>query len=173
MTATAAETVSPRAKVTSRAVVHNVVRFRAPFSLRCGAILTDYIIFAAIIAFGTLVSRLLGGGARAAGSSSETIGIFLAVVGAIFNLGVLPGLTGLTIGKWATGLHIRRADGSDIGIGRAFVRHFVGYPISFLILGLGFLISTFTPTGRGLHDYIAGTIVVREGPMDVRGRAQN
>jgi uncharacterized RDD family membrane protein YckC len=173
MTATAAETVPPRAKVSSRAVLQNVVRLRAPFALRCGAILTDYIIFVAIIAFGTLVSRLLGGGARSAGSSSETIGIFLAVVGVIFNLGVLPGLTGLTIGKWATGLHIRRTDGSDIGIGRAFVRHFVGYPISFLILGLGFLLAALMPSGRGLHDLIAGTIVVREVPRDVRGRAQN
>jgi uncharacterized RDD family membrane protein YckC len=167
MTATAAETVPPRAKVSSRAVLQNVVRLRAPFALRCGAILTDYIIFVAIIAFGTLVSRLLGGGARSAGSSSETIGIFLAVVG------VMPGLTGLTIGKWATGLHIRRTDGSDIGIGRAFVRHFVGYPISFLILGLGFLLAALMPSGRGLHDFIAGTIVVREVPRDVRGRAQN
>lgn len=173
MTATAAETVPPRAKVRSRTVVQSVVRLRAPFSLRCGAILIDYVILAAIIAFSTLISRLLGGGARAAGSSSETVGIFLAVLAAVLNLGVLPGLTGLTIGKWAAGLRIYRADGSDVGIGRAFLRHFVGYPVSFLILGLGFLTAAFTPTGRGLHDYLVGTIVVREGPEALRGREQN
>lgn len=172
MTARVAETVPPRARLTPRAV-QNVVRLRAPFSLRCGAILTDYIVIAAILAFSTLISRLLGGGARAAGSSSETLGIFLAVVVAILNLGVLPGLTGLTIGKWATGLHIERVDGSDIGIGRAFLRHFVGYPVSFLTLGLGFLAAALTPSGRGLHDYIAGTIVVREGPVTVPGRVQS
>jgi len=143
--------------------MQNSVRFRAPFSLRCGAILIDYIIFAAIIAFSTLVSRLLGGGARSAGSSSETIGVVLAIVVAVLDLGILAGLTGMTIGKWATGLRIQRVDGRPIGIGRAFLRHFVGYPASFLTLGLGFLAAAVTSKGRGLHDLIANTIVVRDG----------
>jgi len=126
--------------------------------------LIDYIILVAIVAFSTLVSRLLGGGARSAGNSSETVGIVLAIVIAALNLGVLPGLTGLTAGKWAAGLRIVRVDGTEIGIGRAFVRHFVGYPLSFITLGLGFLVSALTSRGRGLHDLIANTIVVRERP---------
>jgi len=142
-------------------------RFRAPFALRCGAILIDYIILVAILAFSTLVSRLLGGGARSAGNSSETIGIVLAVVVAALNLGVLPGLTGFTVGKWAAGLRILRDDGRALGIGRAFLRHFVGYPLSFITLGVGFLITALTSRGRGLHDLIADTIVVREGPAVV------
>lgn len=142
-------------------------RFRAPFALRCGAILIDYIILVAILAFSTLVSRLLGGGARSAGNSSETIGIVLAVVVAALNLGVLPGLTGFTLGKWAAGLRILRDDGRALGIGRAFLRHFVGYPLSFITLGVGFLITALTSRGRGLHDLIADTIVVREGPAVV------
>lgn len=142
-------------------------RFRAPFALRCGAILIDYIILVAILAFSTLVSRLLGGGARSAGNSSETIGILLAVVVAALNLGVLPGLTGFTMGKWAAGLRILRDDGRAVGIGRAFLRHFVGYPLSFITLGVGFLITALTSRGRGLHDLIADTIVVREGPVMV------
>jgi uncharacterized RDD family membrane protein YckC len=143
------------------------VRFRPPFSLRCGAILIDYIILAAIIAFSTLISRLLGGGARTAGNSSETVGIVLAIVVAVLNLGIIPGLTGLTVGKWATGLRIKRSKGTEIGIGRAFLRHFIGYPMSFFTLGLGFLAAAFTARGRGLHDLIAGTIVVVEGPTAV------
>ena len=146
-------------------------RFRAPFSLRCGAILIDYIVPVAILAFSTLLSRKLGGGARSWGGSSETAGIVLAVVVALLNLGVLPGLKGFTIGKWAAGLRILRKNGSPIGIGRALLRHFVGYPLSFITLGLGFLIVAFTSRGRGLHDLIAGTVVVREGPaMAVSGR---
>jgi uncharacterized RDD family membrane protein YckC len=164
MTARVAETIAPRAKVTSVSATQGFARFRAPFSLRCGAILIDYIILVAILAFSTLVSRLVGGGARAAGNSSETIGILLTIVVAVLDLVVLPGLTGVTVGKWATGLHIRRVNGNEIGIGRAFLRHFVGYPVSFLTLGIGFLMAAFTARGRGLHDIIAGTIVVREGP---------
>lgn len=137
-------------------------RLRAPFSLRCGAILIDYIALVAILAFSTLISRALGGGARSAGNSSETIGIVLALLATILNLVVLPGLTGLTAGKWATGLRILRDDGSEIGIGRAFLRHFLGYPLSFVLFGLGFVVAAFNARGRTLHDLIANTIVVRE-----------
>ena len=170
MTATA-ETVAPRVKMKSPTAGKSFARFRAPFALRCGAILIDYIVLVAILAFSTLVSRLLGGGARSAGSSSETIGILLAVVVAALNLGVLPGLTGFTMGKWAAGLRILRNDGSAVGIGRAFLRHFVGYPLSFIMLGFGFLIAALTSRGRGLHDLIADTIVVREGTTMVVPRA--
>jgi len=144
--------------------MQSFARFRAPFALRCGAILIDYITLAAIVAFSTLVSRLLGGGTRSWGSTSETVGLVLAVVVALLNLGVLPGLTGFTIGKWAAGLRILRENGSHLGIGRALLRHFVGYPLSFVTLGVGFLVVAFTSQGRGLHDFIAGTIVVREEP---------
>lgn len=163
MTATVSERPPGRLNLQSPAVIQNFARFRAPFSLRCGAILIDYIILVAIIAFSTLVSRLLGGGSRSAGTSSETIGIILAILVAVLDLGVLPGLTGWTAGKWATGLRIRRADGMPIGIGRAFLRHFVGYPVSIMTLGLGFLAAAFNARARGLHDLIAGTVVVREG----------
>jgi len=158
------ETAPPRANVKSRSATRNLARLRAPFSLRCGAILIDYIILVAILACSTLISRLLGGGARSAGNSSETVGILLAIIAAALDLGVLPGLTGLTAGKWATGLRIRRTDGRDIGIGRAFLRHFVGYPVSFITLGLGFLLAAFTANGRSVRDFIAGTLVVREVP---------
>ena len=165
MTATVAEAPAPGAKAKSPASVQGFARFRAPFALRCGAILIDYITLVAILAFSTLLSRMLGGGARSWGSSAETAGIVLAIGVAGLNLGVLPGLTGFTLGKWAAGLRILQQNGSPIGIGRAFLRHFVGYPLSFVTLGLGFLVVAFTSRGRGLHDLIAGTIVVREGPV--------
>ncbi len=158
----AAETVSVQRSARPGPQVQKLARIRGPFSLRCGAILIDYIVLVAILAFSTLVSRLLGGGGRSAGSSSLTVGVFLTLAVAALDLGVLPGLTGLTIGKWATGLRIRRSDGTELGIGRAFLRHFVGYPLSALTLGLGFIIAAFNARGRGLHDLIAGTIVVRD-----------
>jgi len=161
MTAVEETALPPQAR--TRTAREGGQRLRAPFSLRCGALLIDYIVLVAIVVFGTLIARMLGGGARSAGSSAETIGLVVAVVVAVIDLGLLPGLTGLTIGKWATGLRIERLDGSPLGIGRAFVRHFVGYPLSFLILGIGFLMATVTVRGRALHDIIAGTLVVREG----------
>jgi len=155
----------PRSQPRSRAARQAGQRLRAPFPLRCGAILIDYILLVSVLVVSTLISRLLGGGARAAGSSAETAGILMTLALAVLNLGLLPGLTGFTIGKWATGLRIERNDGAEAGIGRAFLRHFVGYPLSFALLGIGFLMAAVSVHGRGLHDIIAGTIVVREGSL--------
>ena len=140
-------------------------RVQVPFALRCGAFLIDYILLVLLVVMGTLFARMLGGGARAAGNSAETAAIVLAIVVALLNLGVLAGLTGRTIGKWATGLRIQRSESGNPGIGRALLRHFVGYPLSFVTLGIGFLMAAATVHGRGLHDMIAGTIVVREGSL--------
>src|SRR5690242_7189437 len=116
-------------------------RLRVPWPLRCGAFLIDYIVLISLVVVGTLFARMLGGGARTAGTSAETAAIVVAIVVALLNLGVLPGLTGLTLGKWAAGLRIQRLDGGNPGIGHSLLRHFVGYPVSLLTLGLGFLLS--------------------------------
>ena len=156
----------PRSQARSRAARHGGERLKAPFPLRCGALLIDYIALVSLIVIGTLIARMLGGGARAAGNSAETAGIVLAVVVAVLNLVIIPGVTGLTLGKWATGLRIERNDGGGRpGVARALLRHFVGYPLSLVLLGLGFLIAAVSVHGRGLHDIIAGTIVVREGSI--------
>jgi uncharacterized RDD family membrane protein YckC len=140
-------------------------RVQVPFALRCGAFLIDYIVLVLLVVLGTLFARMLGGGARVAGNSAETAAIALAIVVALLNLGVLAGLTGLTLGKWATGLRIQRSASGNPGIGRALLRHFVGYPLSFATLGIGFLMAAASVHGRGLHDMIAGTVVVREGSL--------
>jgi uncharacterized RDD family membrane protein YckC len=137
------------------------VRFRAPFALRCGALLIDYILLALIMVFSTMIARVMGGGARMAGGTAEKVGILITLIVAVLDLVVMAGLTGRTVGKWTTGLRIERTDGTLPGIGRAALRHLVGYPLSLLPFGLGFLIVAVSPTGRALHDLIAGTMVVR------------
>jgi len=111
---------------------------------------------------------MFGGGARAAGSSAETVGFLVAIAAAVLDLGVLAGFTGRSIGKWATGLRVVRNSGEEVGVGRIFLRHFVGYPVSFLTLGIGFILATLTSRGRALHDFIADTIVLRDGPAPRR-----
>lgn len=137
------------------------VRFRAPFALRCGALLIDYILLALIMVFSTMIARVMGGGARMAGGTAEKVGMLITLIVAVLDLVVMAGLTGRTVGKWTTGLRIERTDGRLPGVGRAVVRHVLGYPLSLLPFGLGFLIVAISPTGRALHDLIAGTIVVR------------
>lgn len=167
MTAKVQTAKLPSDVVSQRAEPRVRVRFRAPFALRCGALLIDYILLALILTFSIMVARLMGGGARMAGGTAERMGAFITLIVAVFNLVVLAGLTGRTVGKWTTGLRIERTDGRLPGIGRAVLRHLVGYPLSLLPFGLGFLIVAVSPTGRALHDLIAGTIVVRRsgGPL--------
>jgi uncharacterized RDD family membrane protein YckC len=166
-------------------------RFRAPFSLRCGALLVDYILLVGIIAFSTLLARL-GSHGPATRSNAQIIGIFVAIIVAAINFIGLPALRGQTLGKWATGLCIRRTDGELLSWERSLLRHLVLYPPAFLMLGLaflvanmlpaaavaaggfvvtlgiGFLMATFNAHGRALHDVIADTVVVRENARRTR-----
>ena len=81
---------------------------------------------------------------------------------AVLNLGVIPGFTGLTLGKWAPGCASKEATaGLLASVAHCYVTRWLS--LSFALLGLGFLIAAFSVHGRGLHDMIAGTIVVREG----------
>ena len=162
MTARVERAAIKRSEVIKRPPREVVERQPAPFSLRCGAALIDYILLVGIVAFSTIVARWFGGGARSAGNSAETVGVLISFVVALVNWVLLAGLTGRTVGKWATGLRIEQLDGDVPGIGIALFRHFVGYPLSCLTLGFGFLCAVFSYRGRALHDLIAGTRVVRD-----------
>jgi uncharacterized RDD family membrane protein YckC len=137
-------------------------RVRAPFSLRCGALLVDYTLAVAILAFTTLLARTVGGSVRWTGEAMLTAGYLTSLVVFLLNFLVLPVFTGATVGKWATGLRVERLSGERLGFGHATLRHTVGYLVSLLTLGLGFLLAAFDAEGRALHDRIAGTVVVRE-----------
>jgi len=161
MTADIERAKPPLMATTQRHESHVRVRYRAPFALRCGALLIDYIVLALVLTFSIMIARLMGGGARLAGGTAETVGIVLTLVVAIGNFGVLAGLTGRSIGKLTTGLRIERIGGGAPGILRVLLRHFIGYPLSLIPFALGFLIAMVNSTGRALHDYLAGTVVVR------------
>ncbi len=150
----------PNADARADAAVLYADRYRAPFSLRCGALLIDYIVVTTIVVVATLIARLLGGGARFAGSTTETIGWLIAIGVFVLNFVVLAGIRGQTLGKWATGLRVVRIDGTPFTFTASLVRHVIGYPVSFLTLGLGFLLATVNKHGRALHDIIARTVVV-------------
>ena len=163
MTANVESRPLPKTSEAARAQIEaHVERFRAPFSLRCGAFLIDYIVLAGIVAFSTLIARFFGGGARLAGGTVETMGFMIAAGFTILNFVLLTAWRGQTIGKWATGLRIEQMDGRDLSVVRALLRHVIGYPLSFLTGGLGFLLSIFNAQGRALHDFVAGTVVVRD-----------
>jgi uncharacterized RDD family membrane protein YckC len=69
------------------------------------------------------------------------------------------GLNGRTAGGAMFGVQVLTDDGYDLSPGRAALRTLV-FPLSFLILGLGFLGILLGDQRRALHDVIAGTVVV-------------
>lgn len=138
----------------------NFERLRAPFSLRCGALLIDYIALAGVMALATMFARMFDE-VHSGSSFALTAGYIGVASVAIINFILLTGFSGRTLGKWIAGIRIERRDGEPLSFGRALLRHLVGYPLTFLTLGLGFLITAFDSQGRALHDWIAGTIVVR------------
>ena len=68
-----------------------------------------------------------------------------------------------TPGKMACGLIVTDLAGGRIGFGRATGRFFAKF-LSGLILMIGYLMAAFTQRKQGLHDMIAGTLVLRAQP---------
>ena len=69
------------------------------------------------------------------------------------------GASGKTLGMALLGVRVVAADGTQAGPRRAVIRT-LAFPLSFLLLGLGFTGILFQRNRRALHDMIAGTAVV-------------
>ena len=69
------------------------------------------------------------------------------------------GASGKTLGMAILGVKVVAADGTAAGPRRGAVRTLV-FPLSFLLLGLGFALIFLQRDRRALHDLIAGTAVV-------------
>ena len=67
---------------------------------------------------------------------------------------------GATVGKMAMNLRVVTDKGQRLSFLNATGRYFAKF-ISALILGIGFLMVAFTERKRGLHDMIAGTLVIK------------
>ena len=112
---------------------------------------------------------------RPADVSFTPIVLSLALVPVVIALGVAYyvyywGVRGATPGKQLLGLAVAGEDGAvPIGVSRATVRA-LGYLLSGLLLGLGFLMILFG--GTGLHDRLAGTRVVRQPHLAMGGRGR-
>ena len=64
-----------------------------------------------------------------------------------------------TLGKMVLGIAVTDMNGQRVSFARATGRHF-GKWVSSLILGIGYLMIAFTEKKQGLHDIMAGCLVV-------------
>jgi uncharacterized RDD family membrane protein YckC len=65
-----------------------------------------------------------------------------------------------TVGKKVLGLKVTDLDGDRISFGRATGRYFAQI-LSGMICFIGFIMVAFTEKKQGLHDIVAGTLVVK------------
>jgi uncharacterized RDD family membrane protein YckC len=109
------------------------------------------------------------------GTESTVAAWLVPIIGAAYFIGFWA-WRGQTLGKIVIGARIVRRDGSPIGLSRAILRY-AGYFVYFLIMRIGgfvylpyiiilvaFLIIAFSREKRGLHDLIAGTVVINTRP---------
>ena len=67
---------------------------------------------------------------------------------------------GATVGKMAMGLRVVTSDGQRLSFMNATGRYFAKI-LSAIILFIGFIMVAFTDKKRGLHDILAGTLVIK------------
>lgn len=64
-----------------------------------------------------------------------------------------------TVGKLLVGIQVTDLQGQQLSFLRALGRH-LGKYISLLLFGIGFLMVAFNRRKRGLHDFMAGSLVI-------------
>jgi uncharacterized RDD family membrane protein YckC len=153
--------VTPKRSFKTEQVIvdFDVERLKAPILLRCGAVLIDYIILISIPVIGLLLARYLRETNLLNNNITNTSWLIM-ILFAVTNFVIFPLFSGQSVGKMLTGLRVVKSDGDSPTLGKLFMRHFVGYFVTFLTLGLGFLPAVLNKSGRTLHDYISGTIVI-------------
>lgn len=147
-----------RQKTFSKESMHE---FMPPISLRLGAVLFDYmlILFPPVIALAA--GRLLGlDGTRLLNSEIVSIAWFLTLLIFFANQVLFPVLTGQTFGKRLLGLRIVDLEGRLPMLRAVLQRNLLGYLINVITFGIAFL-PFLGGVGRGLHDRISGTVVIR------------
>lgn len=101
------------------------------------------------------------GGVLGVGSGQQILGIGAGfIVGAAYNWYFWTQQNGQTPGKMLVGIRVVKADGGKIGDVEAVIRY-IGYYVNTFLLLLGWLWALVDDQRQGLHDKLAGTVVVK------------
>ena len=121
------------------------------------------VLIAAVIVFGVGMSGLFSGNSPA---SPGTIAVLMMliylsfpVLSGLYYVGMESSSTQATLGKMAVGIKVADDAGRRLGRGKAFGR-WASHLLCYLTLYVGYVMAAFTDRKRGLHDMVAGTLVV-------------
>ena len=133
----------------------------AGFWKRFAAFVIDVIV---LMIIGGVVGFSIGLILAASGSRDTKVAEVLAMLaGALINWIYYATMESsqlqATPGKLALGIKVTDLEGQRVGFGRATGRYFAKF-FSAILLGVGFIKIAFTKKKQGLHDQLAGTLVV-------------
>lgn len=127
------------------------------------------LLYVTFVALGISGARL---GAQASGVDYLSDNLARALVGPFLSLwlalswvyiGFFTSHGGQTLGKMLLRIRVTRIDGGNPSWVQAVLRP-IGYLLSWLPLGLGFVWAAVPPAKRALHDRLLGTCVIRVSP---------
>jgi uncharacterized RDD family membrane protein YckC len=141
--------------------------FYVSFGRRLAAGLLD-LLFVFLIQAAAVVGILWKGPTTQSPYLSDPLGVYaVSFCLSLVTFGIYHvaqwAIWGQTLGKRLLGIRVARADGSRPGIAQALVR-MVGYIFSLSLAGVGFVLIALDPRRQGLHDKLAETFVIPEGP---------
>jgi uncharacterized RDD family membrane protein YckC len=133
----------------------------AGFWIRFVAYLIDSVVLSIA---GSIIGAIFGVGLAMSGGGerSLTAGAYLigVVVAWLYFALMESSERGATLGKMAVGVRVVTEQGQRLSFANATGRYFAKF-ISAIILCIGFIMIAFTDRKRGLHDMIAGTLVIK------------
>ena len=139
----------------------------AGFWSRVGAYLIDLIIIVLIM---MIVGFLIGitGITSSIKPDSKAEDGFYNIIGFVFSWFYYAffesSVKQATPGKKAMGLYVQGTNGQRLSVAKATGRFF-GKILSGLFFGIGYIMVAFTAKKQGLHDMMAGTVVVKGTPL--------
>jgi uncharacterized RDD family membrane protein YckC len=130
----------------------------AGFWIRVAATVIDAVIFIFVERSFVFAGRLVHGVSGAdVWSAASLVSFFTLLFTGAYSV-TLHATGGQTIGKLLVGVRVVALDGGVPTVGQAFLR-WLGYGLSALPFGLGYLMAGLRRDRRALHDLLAGTRV--------------
>ncbi len=121
------------------------------------------IVYILNVLVGIAIGLAIGGaaGEEGAGTAALVGGIAGLVINWLYSAIQESSPKQATIGKQAMGLVVTDMNGDRVSFVKATIRHFAKI-LSALILLIGYIMAFFTEKKQGLHDMIAGTLVLQK-----------
>lgn len=121
------------------------------------------VMFAAMLVLGVGTFAMIGNNSAASGPAllgmMGLVYLLYPVVSAVYYAGFESSSRQATLGKMAVGIKVVDSDGRRLSLMHALGR-WLSVTLNYLTLYIGYLMAAFTERKRGLHDMVAGTLVV-------------